>query len=158
MELDQWWRLRHRTGHRRIEKCNMNVLTAMRERALSWAGHVARLDYKEICALHWKEAEKDKSSAPKTIQNLQMRGHAVGRGLQVCWKRRWLCGICSSVHGLGATCSRSWALETVFKILERVLPWCCQCGYAAEVHQMPRGPMCARHDGGTLPVDGIDWC
>ena len=40
-----------------VGNCNMNVLTA-RERALSWAGHVARMDYSEI----W--------SAPKTIQNL----------------------------------------------------------------------------------------
>ena len=57
----------------------MNVLTAIRERMLSWAGHVARMDYKEICAkalrcrglqwwrwrqLHWKEVEKDKWSGP----------------------------------------------------------------------------------------------
>ena len=49
MELDQWWRLWHRTGHRWIEKGNMNVLTAIRERMLSWAGHVARMDYSEIC-------------------------------------------------------------------------------------------------------------
>ena len=48
VEMDQRWRLWHRTGHRWIEKF-MNVLTAMRERALSWAGHVARMDYKDIC-------------------------------------------------------------------------------------------------------------
>ena len=79
MELDQWWRLWHRTGHRWIEKGNMNVLTAIRERMLSWAGHVARMDYKEICAkalrcrglqwwrwrqLRWKEVEKDKWAGP----------------------------------------------------------------------------------------------
>ena len=50
MEVDQCWRLWHRTGHRWIEKGNMNVLTAIRERMLSWAGDVARMDYKEICA------------------------------------------------------------------------------------------------------------
>ena len=50
MELGQWWRLWHRTGHRWIEKCNMNVLVAIRDRMLCWAGHVARMDYKEICA------------------------------------------------------------------------------------------------------------
>ena len=70
MELSQWWRLWHRTGHRWIEKGTVNVLTAVRERMLSWAGHVARMDHKEICAkalrcrglqwwrwrqLHWKE-------------------------------------------------------------------------------------------------------
>ena len=67
-----------RTGHRWIEKSNMNVLTAIRERMLSWAGHVARMDHKEICAkalrcrglqwrcrqLHWEEVEKDKWSGP----------------------------------------------------------------------------------------------
>ena len=41
MELDQWWRLWPRTGHRWIEKGNMNVLTAIRGRMLSLAGHVA---------------------------------------------------------------------------------------------------------------------
>ena len=79
MEMDQWWRLWHRTGHRCIEKRNMNVLTAIKERMLSWAGHVARLDHKEISAkalgcrglqwwrwrqLHWKEVEKDTWSGP----------------------------------------------------------------------------------------------
>ena len=79
MELNQWWRLWHRTGHRWIEKGNMNVLTAIRERMLSWAGHVSRMDHKEFCAkalrcrglqwwrwrqLRWKEAEKDKWSGP----------------------------------------------------------------------------------------------
>ena len=72
MELRQWWRLWHRIGHRWIEKCNMNVLVDIRDRMLSWAGHVARMDYKEICAkalrcrglqcwrwrqLNWKEVE-----------------------------------------------------------------------------------------------------
>ena len=82
MEMDQWWSVWHRTGHRWIEKCNMNVLTAIRERVLCWAGHVARMDYSEICAkalrcrglqwwrwrqLRWKEVEKDKMgwSVPK---------------------------------------------------------------------------------------------
>ena len=62
-----------------IEKCNMNVLVAIRDRMLSWAGHVARMDYKEICAkalrcrgsqwwrwrqINWKEVERDKWSGP----------------------------------------------------------------------------------------------
>ena len=50
MEMDQWWRPWHRTGHRWIEKCNMNVLSAIRDRVLSCAGHVARIDYSQICA------------------------------------------------------------------------------------------------------------
>ena len=82
MELDQWWRLWHRIGHRWIEKGNMNVWTAIRERMLSWAGHVARMDHKEICAKalrcrglqwwrwrqqHWKEVEEDKLSGPHNV-------------------------------------------------------------------------------------------
>ena len=57
----------------------MNVLVAIRDRMLSWAGHVTKLDNKEICAkalrcrglqwwrwrqLNWKEVEKDKWSGP----------------------------------------------------------------------------------------------
>ena len=57
----------------------MNVLAAIRERMLSWAGHEARMDYKEICAkalrcqglqwwrwqqLNWKDVERDKWSGP----------------------------------------------------------------------------------------------
>ena len=123
--MDQLWRLWHRTGHRWIEKCNMNVLTVIRERGLSWAGHVARLDYKEVCAkalevsrtsvVEMATAPLERNgegqmvlSAPTTIQNLQMGEHGVGRGLQVYWRCRWLCGISSSVHGLAPTCSRSW--------------------------------------------------
>ena len=56
-----------------------DVLVAIRDRMLSWAGHVARMDYKEICAkalrsrglqwwrwrqLHWKEVEREKKSGP----------------------------------------------------------------------------------------------
>ena len=55
------------------------MLTAIIDRMLSWAGHVARMDYKEICAkalrcrgpqwwrwrqLHWKEVEKEKRAGP----------------------------------------------------------------------------------------------
>ena len=70
MEMDQWRRHWHRTGHRWIEKCSTNVSTATRERVLCWACHVARMDFSEICAkalgwrglqwwgwrqLHWKD-------------------------------------------------------------------------------------------------------
>ena len=79
LELGQWWRLWHRIGHRWIEKCNMNVLVAIRDRVLSWAGHVARMDYKEICdkslrcrglqwwrwrQLNWNQVERDNWSGP----------------------------------------------------------------------------------------------
>ena len=61
------------------EKCNMNVLTAIRERVLRWAGHVARMHCSEVCAkalrcwglqwwrwrqLHSKEVDKDKWAGP----------------------------------------------------------------------------------------------
>ena len=36
--MDQWWRLWHRTGHRWVEKCNLNVLNAIRKRVLCLAG------------------------------------------------------------------------------------------------------------------------
>ena len=50
IKMGQRWRLWHRTGHRWIEKCNRNVLVAVSDRMLSWAGHVARMDCNEICA------------------------------------------------------------------------------------------------------------
>ena len=120
MEMDQWWRLWHRTAHRWIEKCNMNVLVAIRDRMLSWAGHVARMDYKEICAkalrcrglqwwrwrqLHWKEVEKDKWSGPhpQRFKIYRWKGHGCW-GFQVCWKRRWSVANCPGQHGLGCLC------------------------------------------------------
>ena len=83
MEMYQWWRLWHRTGHRLMEKCNMNLLRAIRDRVLCWAAHVARMYHSEICAkalrcrgLQWwrwrqlyrKEVEKDKWAGPHPKQ------------------------------------------------------------------------------------------
>ena len=79
MEAYPWWRHWHRTGHRWIEKCKMNWLTAIRGRILCSAGHVARMDCSEICAealrcrflqwwgwrqLYWKEVEKNYWAGP----------------------------------------------------------------------------------------------
>ena len=82
----------------------MNVLTAIRERMPSKAGHVARMDHSEICAkalrcrglqwlrwrqLHWKEVEKDQLAGPhpKQCENIfQMGGHGFVKGFQICWK------------------------------------------------------------------------
>ena len=132
-EMNQWWRLWHRSGHRWTEKCNRNVLTAIGERALSWASH-ARLDCKEICAkalrcqglqwwrwrqLHRKEVEKDKLSGPHPKRFKMYRWEdmvSADRCLQVYRRRRWLCGTNPNVHGLAPTCSRLWALERVCKI------------------------------------------
>ena len=133
MELDQWWRLWHRTGHRWIEKGNMNVLTAIRERMLSWAGHVARMDYKEICAkalrcrglqwwrwrqLHWKEGGERQMvwPTPTAVQNLQVGGHGCWGSIQIHWKCKRSIGICPRKHGLVASCSEPWKLETVFEM------------------------------------------
>ena len=131
MEMDQRWRLWHRTG--------MNVLTAIRERVLSWAGHVARMDCSEICAkaltcrglqwwrwrqLHRKQVEKDKMgwSAPKTVQHFQTGGHGAVGGFQVRWKCRCLCGISPFVYRMAATCSGPWALERVCKNWDKPSP------------------------------------
>ena len=79
LEMDQWWRLGHRTGNCWIEKFNKNYLIAIRQRALSWPGHVARMDWSETCAKalrcrglqwwrwrqpHWNEVEKEKWAGP----------------------------------------------------------------------------------------------
>ena len=109
MEMDQWWRLWHRTGHSWIDKCNMNLLTAIRERMLCWAGHVARIDYSEICAkalrcqvtsevematapLEGSGERQVGTTAPKVVQHQQKGGCGIDRGFHICWKRRWLCG------------------------------------------------------------------
>ena len=83
-------------------------------------------------------------SAPQTIQNLQM-GHGVGRGLQVYRRRRWLCGY--------------QRRRQFLQNLERAR----SCSVETEVHQMPRGPKCVRHAGGTwsglvlMGGGGVDW-
>ena len=107
----------------------MNVLTATRERTLSWAGHVARMDHKEICAkalrcrglhwwrwrqLHWKEVETDKWSGP--LQTLQVGGHCCCGSVLIHWKCRRFVGICPRKHGLVASSSKPWKLETVFEM------------------------------------------
>ena len=133
MELGQWWRLWHRTGHRWIEKCNMNVLVAIRDRVLSWAGHVARMDYKEICAkalrcrglqwwrwrqLNWKEVEREEWSGPHPQRFKIYRWEDIGcwGGLQICWKRGWSVENCPRQHGLVAFCSKPWKLEAIFEM------------------------------------------
>ena len=48
MELGQWWRLWHRTGHRWIEKCNMNVLVAIRDRMAMWQGWITKKSVRRL--------------------------------------------------------------------------------------------------------------
>ena len=111
----------------------MNVLTAIRERMLCWAGHVARMDYKEICAkvlrcrglqwwrwrqLHWKEVEKDKWSGPlpQRFKIYRWEAHCCWGSIQIHWKCRRSIVIFPRKHGLVASCSKPWKLETVFKM------------------------------------------
>ena len=138
MELGQWWRLWHRTGHRWIEKCNMNVLVAIRDRMLSWAGHVARLDYEEICAkalrcakamrcrglqwwrwrqLNWKEVEETNGLAHTHNGSKKTGGRTCcWGGLQICWKCGWSVENCPRQHGMVAFCSKPWKLEAIFEM------------------------------------------
>ena len=113
-------------------KCNMNVVSAIKERAHSWAGHVARMDHKDICAkafrcrglqwwrwtqLHWKELEKDKWSGPHPQRFKIYRWEIMADGgVQIHCKCRRFVGNCPGQHGLVASCSKPWKLKTVFEI------------------------------------------
>ena len=133
MEMDQWWRLWHRTRRRWTQTCNMNVDSAIRERALSWAGHVARMDHKEICAkalrcrglqwwrwrqLHWKEVEKDKWSGPHPQQFKIYRWEdmVATEFSKFTGNVDGFFGISPAIHGLAASCSKPWKLETVREV------------------------------------------
>ena len=120
MELDQWWRLWHRTGHRWIEKGKKNVWTAIRERVLSWAGHVARMDHKDICSkalrcrgrqwwrwrqLHWQEKEVEKDKCLAHTHN----------GSKSTGGRTWFLG----------KCPNSLEMQTVCRYLSRTTRVCC---------------------------------
>ena len=52
MELGQWWRLWHRTGHPWIEKCNMNVLVAIRDLCSAglamWQGWITKKSVRRL--------------------------------------------------------------------------------------------------------------
>ena len=43
MDDGQWWRYMHRTGHRLIASCGINVVAKAHQRVLRWAGHMARM-------------------------------------------------------------------------------------------------------------------
>ena len=154
MELGQWWRLWHRTGHRWIEICNMNVLVAIRDRMLSWAGHVARMDYKEICAkalrcrglqwwrwrqLNWKEVERDKWSGPhpERFKNLQSgRTWLLGRSPSLL-ETQMVCRILSRTMRDGCILLKTVETGSSSRNVERAL---------CRRSRVPRGPKCVRHD------------
>ena len=118
----------HRTGHRWTDKCNMNVLAAIRERMLSWAGHVARMAYKEICAkalrcrglqwwrwrqLHWKEVEKDKWGGPypQWFKIYRWQYMVAGEVSKFAGNADGLSETVQGQFGLIAFCSKPWKLE-----------------------------------------------
>ena len=43
-EIDQWWRLLHKYGHRILSRHSIDVVKMCRTRMFSWAGHLARMD------------------------------------------------------------------------------------------------------------------
>ena len=76
MDMDQWWRHWHRTGHRWIEKCNVNVVSALGEscgqdglqRICAKALRCRGLQWWRWRQLHWKGVEKDKWSNLRSSQ------------------------------------------------------------------------------------------
>ena len=102
MDGNQWWRPWHRTGHRRIENCNMDVQTAIRA-LLGWSrgqngplgNNREGLERSGTSVVEMATAPLERSgerqvgwSAPKTIQNLQMEGHGVDGSSD--WGKAWL--------------------------------------------------------------------
>ena len=53
---------------------------------------------------------------PTTVQTLQVGGHGCWGSVQIHWKCRRFVGICPGQHGLVASCSKPWKLETVFEM------------------------------------------
>ena len=153
MKLGQWWRLWHRTGHRWIEKCNMNVLVAIRDRMLSWAGHVARMDYKEICAKALKcrglQCGDGDTSTGKKWKKTNCLAHTHS-GSTSTGGRTWLLGRSPSLLETQMVCRKRFKtirfgcilLKTVeagsnFRNMERALyRW----------SRVPRGPKRVQHD------------
>ena len=183
MELGQWWRLWHRTGHRWIEKCNMNVLTAIRDRMLSWAGHVARMDYKEICAkalrcrglqwwrwrqLNWKEVEKDKWSGPHPQRFKIYRWEDMVAG-EVSKFTGNADGLSESVQentGSLHLAQKPWKLETVCEMWKELCidgprclgdpcAWCCSMASMVEVLLEWLNLLAAEPKRGEERVDGL---
>ena len=53
---------------------------------------------------------------PTAVQNLQVGGHGCWGSIQIHWKCRRSVGICPRKHGLVASCSKPWKLESVFEM------------------------------------------
>ena len=76
-------------------------------------------------------------STPTTVQNLQVGGHGVGRGLQVCLKRRWFVGNGPKTTRVGCILLKTVEVGCNFRNVERALKrW----------SRVPRGPKRVRHD------------
>ena len=109
-------------------KGNMNVLTAIRERVLSWAGRVARMDHKEICAKTLRcevfNGGDGDSFTGKKSRKTNGLAHT-HNGSKSTGGRTWLLGKCPKslemqtvCRNLSRTtsCSKLWKLETFFEI------------------------------------------
>ena len=130
MEMDQWWRLWHRTGHRWIEKlqhehsdCHQRTYAQLGrsccqiglQRDLCEGFEVSRTSVVEMATAPLERSKEGEMvrSAPKTIQHLQEGRHGCWRSFQIHWKCRRSVGICHRQHGLVALCSKLWKLEAV---------------------------------------------
>ena len=152
-ELGQWWRLWHRTGHRWIEKCNMNVLVAIRDRMLSWAGHVATaglqrhlwkalrcrgLQWWRWRQLNWKEVERDKWSGPhpQRFKIYRWEDMVLGRSPNLL-EMRMVCRKLSKTTRDGCILLKTVETGSSSRTVERALyRW----------SRVPRGPKRVRHD------------
>ena len=93
-------------AHRWIEKCNMKLLTAVREKS-AWLGWTCgqnglfgdlceSLEMSRTTVAEMAPAPPERGgegqicrTAPKPVQNLQMGGYCVSRGFQSLWECRW---------------------------------------------------------------------
>ena len=70
-------------------------------------------------------------TASKSVQNLQMGGYCVDRGLQVCWKCKWFCRICTTIDMMATICSGSLGVASFCengeshrpRLVERGVDW-----------------------------------
>ena len=55
-------------------------------------------------------------STSTAVQNLRVGGHGCPGCVQIHWKCGRFVGICPRKHGMVASCSKPWKLETVFEM------------------------------------------
>ena len=111
----------------------MNVLMAMRDSMLSWAGHVARMDYKEISAkalrcrglqwwrwrqFNWKEVERDKWSGPhpQRFKIYRWEGMVAGEVSKFVGNADGLSKAVQDNTGWLLSAQNPWKLEAIFEM------------------------------------------